>query len=148
MRRSYLIPVAIPAVLAATVTCTGPGKPVAAPPRPKDNQACLHCHSSLRNDSLSKDHERVGQLCVDCHGPSEAHRASHGHGARPDVVFARADVAPFCQKCHDPAKHPQGETKRFIEEWKGRRRPNGREITADSVCTDCHGNHVRHRRGR
>jgi hypothetical protein len=29
----------------------------------------------------------------------------------------------------------------FYKEWLGRTRPNGRAVSADSVCTDCHGTH-------
>ncbi len=29
----------------------------------------------------------------------------------------------------------------FLEKWRGRMRPNGRAVTHDSVCTDCHGTH-------
>jgi hypothetical protein len=29
----------------------------------------------------------------------------------------------------------------FIKSWRGRIRPNGRAVTKDSVCTDCHGTH-------
>ena len=32
--------------------------------------------------------------------------------------------------------------KAFVKEWSGRRRPNGRMVLPDSVCTDCHGNHA------
>ena len=58
--------------------------------------------------------------------------------------------------CSNPTCHPPGgnhdayglqdhkdraKAEAFYKQWLGRTRPNGRAITPDSVCTDCHGTH-------
>ena len=58
--------------------------------------------------------------------------------------------------CSDPSCHKPGPERSvyglkdhrdpaaveaFYKKWSGRMRPNGRAITPDSVCTDCHGTH-------
>jgi len=60
---------------------------------------------------------------------------------KPDVLFGRVEVDPFCEKCHGPHKNPE-EVEAFRERWAGKPRPNGRAVLPDSPCTDCHGKHV------
>ena len=60
---------------------------------------------------------------------------------RPDVIWGRAEMGPFCQQCHP--KHKKGKTyDEFLEKWLGKRRSTGRWVREDSVCLDCHGNHA------
>jgi hypothetical protein len=141
VNRTRLVALALLGLLATTIMCTIPNPP-ANESRSISNEACLECHKSFRDDSLSKTHRRAGERCVDCHGPSEEHLSGRQPQAKPDVTFTRANVKPFCGRCHDPATHPDQAAKRFIEQWKGRKRPNGRSISPQSICTDCHGTHV------
>jgi hypothetical protein len=70
---------------------------------------------------------------------------------KPDLLFGRSEVRNMCSKCHKPGgdrefyghedhKHP-GAVEAFFKKWTGRMRPNGRAVTHNSVCTDCHGTH-------
>jgi len=59
---------------------------------------------------------------------------------KPDILFGRDEVESMCRKCHGDHKNPQV-VQDFREHWLGRSRPNGRTITSDSICTDCHGTH-------
>lgn len=129
------------ALLAVTVMCAAPGKHGGAS-RVGSNEQCVDCHKTFRDEPIARNHARVGQMCVDCHGPSEAHAAGGKEKAKPDVVFARNQVDAHCGGCHDPSEHPQRKAKRFMEQYQDHPGPNGRMITAESVCTDCHGRHI------
>jgi hypothetical protein len=69
----------------------------------------------------------------------------------PDLLFGRSEVRAMCSRCHKPGQgrevfgwqdHPNSAAvEAFFEKWTGRMRPNGRAVTKDSVCTDCHGTH-------
>jgi hypothetical protein len=59
---------------------------------------------------------------------------------KPDRLFGRAEVEDMCRGCHQPHKKPEA-VEAFLSQWAGRTRPNGRAVTAESVCTDCHGTH-------
>jgi hypothetical protein len=129
------------ALLVATAMCAAPGKPVAAP-SPVTSDTCIECHKTFRDEKIVRRHAKEGQTCVDCHGPSKAHATGDKPRSKPDVFFAREKVAEFCGQCHDPSHHPQRKAKQFLDRWQGRPGPNGRMITAQSVCTDCHGKHI------
>lgn len=119
---------------------------VPADQRPVDNSSCLLCHPSLAEEMITKAHAKGGTLCVDCHGLSTAHAAGEGLVDKADLLFGRGEIVPLCQKCHEaPHQHPD-RVDAFIAEWQGRIRPNGRKVSKDSVCTDCHGAH--HERDR
>jgi hypothetical protein len=120
-----------------------PVRPTTQPAaRPVNNSSCLHCHQNLKDELISRVHERrKRQLCIDCHGLSTAHVQAEGEAA-PDHVFTRGEIDAYCSKCHRRPHKSQARIDQFIEEWQGKTRPNGRTVTAASVCTDCHGNHV------
>ena len=107
----------------------------------KDNTTCLVCHIDLEAEDLVAVHLKAGIICANCHGNSETHRSDELNITKPDVLFGRSEIGPFCKSCHP--KHSSGrQYDLFFKEWSGRRRPNGRMILADSICTDCHGHHV------
>lgn len=107
----------------------------------EDNSVCLVCHIDLEAEEMVVAHLDAGIVCANCHGASEEHRSDELNITPPQVLYGRADIGPFCKACHP--KHKTGrQYDIFVKQWLGRRRPNGRMITADSTCTDCHGNHV------
>lgn len=128
-------------LLAGTVMCAAPGKP-AGGSRAAGNEPCVECHTTFRDEPIASIHASMGQMCVDCHGPSKAHAAGGREMARPDVVFTREQVDAHCGGCHDPSRHPERKARRFMEQYEGHPGPNGRIITASSICTDCHGHHI------
>ena len=140
MHKAWLLILVSIALLAATVMCAAPGKRGGS--LATSNDACVECHKTFREEPLARQHAATGQFCVDCHGPSKAHAAGGKEKAKPDVVFARDKVDAHCGQCHDPNHHPERKAKRFLEQWQGHPGPNGRMITANSICTDCHGRHI------
>jgi len=105
------------------------------------NAECLTCHMDFQAELISARHESVGIGCTTCHGPSLAHGDDELNITPPDRLFGRAEIASFCKDCH-PA-HIKGKVyDDFVKKWHSKRRPNGRMILDDSVCTDCHGNHA------
>jgi hypothetical protein len=76
-----------------------------------------------------------------CHGPSLAHGDDELNVTKPDRLFGRAEIDVFCATCHETHTKSQAYDE-FLEKWHSNRRPNGRMILDDSVCTDCHGNHA------
>jgi len=114
----------------------------------EDNESCLVCHADFRKETISAVHEENGVTCADCHGDSEVHSSDEFNIIRPDVLWGRAEMMPFCQQCHPAKDHPQGkEYKAFFAKWQGKRRPNGHWVLKDSVCLDCHGKHAIHQGG-
>jgi len=109
--------------------------------RQKDNSACLVCHLDLENEDLVAVHLKAGIVCAGCHGDSEMHRSDELNVAPPDIVFGANEIVSFCKACHPTHKYEQ-KYQDFMKEWDGRRRPNARLVNTDSLCTDCHGNHV------
>lgn len=110
------------------------------PPLPKDNTYCLGCHVNFEKEDIAANHLKQGITCAHCHGGSVAHMNDEECAAEPDVLFGRAEIEPFCKKCHPTHKDPKAVTK-FLDQWKSKRRPNGRLIGKDAICTDCHGTH-------
>ena len=110
---------------------------------PADNTGCQVCHIDFEEETLSVKHVEAGVGCNDCHGPSEDHSQDELNILYPDYLFGRGEVVSFCKTCHQE-EHPKGKMyELFMKKWLGKYRPNGRMIRADSVCTDCHGNHAR-----
>jgi hypothetical protein len=107
----------------------------------KDNQSCLVCHIDLQDELISSAHLRAGITCMGCHGDSDVHRADEYNIMRPDVIWGRAEMEPFCKQCHKQHMHPE-KVEEFRQQWLDKRRPNGRWVQQESVCTDCHGNHA------
>ena len=109
-------------------------------PRPADNNFCLVCHELLADELITKVHAQQNVLCVDCHGPSTLHMEDEMLMTRPDVLYGRTEVEPLCRHCHGPHKTPT-QVEAFREKWYGRDLPNGRVVSSQSICTDCHGTH-------
>jgi len=120
---------------------------------PNGNNKCYVCHPGLRTEELTTVHLEMGVTCDECHGPTNEHMHDEMLMTKPDLLFGRAEVN---KKSSNPTCHkPGGErivygfedhediaaVKAFHKKWLGRTRPNGRAITSDSVCTDCHGTH-------
>jgi hypothetical protein len=110
------------------------------PPMPKDNSVCLVCHINFETEDIASTHLKNGITCAHCHGISSVHSNDEEAAAKPDVLFGRSEVEPFCKKCHATHKDPKA-VATFLAEWKGKRRPQGRLILSNAVCTDCHGLH-------
>jgi hypothetical protein len=107
----------------------------------QDNSTCLVCHIDLETEDLVAAHLKGGIVCASCHGNSETHRSDELNITKPDMLFGRSEIRAFCKSCH-PTHKSGTQYQAFVKEWSGRRRPNGRMVLADSICTDCHGNHV------
>jgi len=109
----------------------------------EDNQSCMVCHIDFAKELISSVHLENDITCHHCHGDSEVHRADEYNIHRPDVIWGRAEIPRFCGQCHAPEDHPKGKKfQEFFAKWEDKRRPNGRWVAEDSVCTDCHGNHA------
>ena len=78
--------------------------------------------------------------CDSCHGETTHHMHDEMLMTKPDVLIGRAEVKELCRKCHRSHKDT-GTVAAFRKKWEGRRRPNGRVINSESICTDCHGTH-------
>ena len=111
-----------------------------APKMPRDNSACLVCHINFESEEIASTHLKKGTTCAHCHGVSYEHMNDEEAAAEPDILYGRAEVDPSCRKCHQAHKKPDAVAK-FLAEWKGKRRPHGRLILSNAVCTDCHGLH-------
>ncbi|NQT40724.1 MAG: cytochrome c3 family protein [Planctomycetes bacterium] len=107
----------------------------------EDNSSCQVCHADFEHEKISSVHEEGGITCAACHGDSLTHSGDEFNISRPDVIWGRAEIEPFCKQCHLKHKKPE-EVAKFRAEWEDKRRPNGRFVLADSVCTDCHGKHA------
>lgn len=113
---------------------------VRKPPMPKDNSICLVCHINFETEEIALEHLAKGITCARCHGISSEHSNDEEAAAKPDILFGRAEVEAFCKTCHAQHKDSKAVAK-FLAEWKGKRRPHGRLILANAICTDCHGLH-------
>ena len=104
------------------------------------NAACLKCHVGLKDEMIAAVHEEESVACTKCHGPSLSHMQDDTRSAKPDVLFGRSEIKPYCKECHPMHHHPE-KVAAFRAKWLGKRRENGRLITAAAICTDCHGKH-------
>ena len=109
-------------------------------PMPTDNSMCLTCHINFEHEPLVEKHLAKGIVCARCHGVSYDHYNDEDAATKPDVLFGRTQVEPFCRGCHKAHKD-QAKADAFLAEHKGQRLPNGRLIREDAICTDCHGEH-------
>jgi hypothetical protein len=116
------------------------------------NSKCYVCHPDLKTEELTVSHLAMGVTCDECHGLSTEHMHDEMLMTQPDLLFGRSEVRQMCSdpSCHKPgdersvyglADHDIKAVEEFIESWRGRIRPNGRAVTKDSVCSDCHGTH-------
>ncbi|UCE47442.1 MAG: DUF1080 domain-containing protein [Phycisphaerales bacterium] len=119
--------------------------------KPGGNSKCYVCHPALKTEELTTNHLRIGINCDTCHGASTEHMHDEMLMTKPDLLFGRSEVCGMCSSCHTLGEeghvfslqdHNDPEAvKAFLKKWTGRIRPNGRNVSADSVCTDCHGTH-------
>jgi len=107
----------------------------------EDNSSCMVCHIDFQEELIALTHEEQGITCAACHGDSLTHMVYKYNITLPDVIWGRADIDHFCMQCHEKHEDPAA-VEKFRAEWLSKRRPNGRFIMKDSVCTDCHGNHA------
>ena len=120
--------------------------------KPGGNSKCYVCHPDLKTEELTTSHLDMDVTCDECHGLSTEHMHDEMLMTQPDLLFGRSEVRAMCSdpSCHKPGgersiygleDHDSEAVEEFIKEWRGRIRPNGRAVTHDSVCTDCHGTH-------
>ena len=119
--------------------------------KPGGNSKCYVCHPAMKTEELTTVHLGMGITCDQCHGASTEHMHDEMLMTQPDRLFGRSQVRRMCSTCHQPMQgrevfgrddHMDREAvEAFFKNWKGRMRPNGRNITPDAVCTDCHGTH-------
>jgi hypothetical protein len=117
------------------------------------NGKCYVCHPTLKTEDITTDHLEMDITCDACHGPCVEHMHDEMLMTEPDLKFGRAEVNRMCSdpSCHKPGEGRQlyghqdykdpAAVQEFFQKWRGRTRPNGRTVTLDSVCTDCHGTH-------
>lgn len=108
---------------------------------PEDNSLCLLCHANFKDELLVVEHLDEGMSCAYCHGICYEHMDDETSRTKPDFLYGRAQIKPFCEICHEAHANPD-KVQEFLDEWKGEVRPNGRLILAQATCTDCHGEHV------
>jgi hypothetical protein len=119
--------------------------------KPGGNSKCYVCHAAMKAEELTTIHLEMGVTCDRCHGASTEHMHDEMLMTQPDLLFGRSQVCQMCSSCHTLGEeshvyslqdHSDPKAVQvFIEKWTGRMRPNGRNITPDSICTDCHGTH-------
>jgi hypothetical protein len=128
---------------------TDTDSPAITEPQPKapisaattENPECLVCHMDFEHELIAARHAKEGLGCGFCHGPSVAHGGDEMNITPPDRLFGRAEITEFCQDCH-PTHKQSKRYDAFVRKWLDKRRPNGRMVLDDSVCTDCHGKHA------
>jgi hypothetical protein len=64
----------------------------------------------------------------------------------PDILYGRTQVEAMCIQCHEQGHKNPLAIDAFRQKWGGEKRENGRNVTEDSICTDCHGRHTIPRR--
>ncbi len=106
-----------------------------------DNSSCMVCHIDFEEELIARVHLEAGITCMACHGDSLSHRSDEFNITRPDVIWGRAEIEPFCRQCHLQHQHPD-KVEAYRKEHLSRRRENGRYVSVDSPCTDCHGKHA------
>jgi hypothetical protein len=115
-------------------------KPADKKPNSNTNTLCYVCHLDLQTELITTVHLSAAVTCDKCHGPSASHMHDEMLMTKPDILYGRQEVDKMCSRCHQPHKNPDA-VEAFRKEWSGRTRPNGRAVTEESVCTDCHGTH-------
>jgi len=148
--KQYFIAVIIVVAVLAGVSASGPAEESQSE-KPGGNSKCYVCHPAMKTEELTTNHLAMGITCDQCHGASTEHMHDEMLMTQPDRLFGRSQVRKMCSTCHQPGQgrevfgrddHIDREmVDAFFKKWKGRMRPNGRNITPDAVCTDCHGTH-------
>jgi hypothetical protein len=142
---AMLAGVTLAALLAADRFFVPPRTADAAEPKDDqeaDNSMCYVCHLTLQTEEITTIHQGKGYGCTKCHGVSADHMHDEMLMTTPDLLYGRREVDAMCGECHqDPHKGEADKVRDFLEKWRGKERPNGRAITEQSICTDCHGTH-------
>jgi len=108
----------------------------------KSNDLCYVCHFDMITEDITNIHLKRNIVCTDCHGTSRHHMHDEMLMTKPDRLFGRSEVDALCMHCHKNHRHHNAaKMKVFLDKWLGKDRPNGRVISHDSICTDCHGTH-------
>jgi len=113
---------------------------------PKNNMLCLVCHVNFAENDTITDHISEGITCAHCHGKSMDHMNDESMMTPPDILYGRNEVERLCIQCHRQPHKDQQAINAFLQKWDGQKRENGRNVTEDSICTDCHGRHTIPRR--
>lgn len=109
---------------------------------PSSNSLCLVCHVNFaENDSIA-GHISQGITCAHCHGRSVEHMNDESMMTPPDILYGRIEVQAACEQCHQQSHKNPNAVEAFRKKWAGEKRENGRNVTEDSICTDCHGRHT------
>lgn len=136
-----LILIIVTSCLQSTTSISLPG----SQDLPNNNGLCMVCHLDFEEDPIATDHLQRGITCAHCHGKSVAHMHDETMMTSPDILYGRTEVESMCGHCHRSHKDKRA-VENFRAEWLGKKRENGRNITAESTCTDCHGLHTISRR--
>jgi hypothetical protein len=113
---------------------------------PKNNMLCFVCHVNFAENDAIADHISEGITCAHCHGKSIDHMNDESMMTPPDILYGRNEVEGLCIQCHHQPHKDQQAIDFFLQKWDGQKRENGRNVTEDSICTDCHGRHTIPRR--
>jgi hypothetical protein len=100
------------------------------------NQSCFVCHDNYRTEPMAVWHAKESVGCIDCHGPSLAHRNDEDNITPPDKMYPLAEIDKSCADCHDTHDAP---AKEVIARWQ--ERCPGKTDLSEIACTDCHGYH-------
>ncbi len=111
-------------------------RPISSPVDPADlvpidgdlPGGCVTCHVDVSDELEGSAHLAEDIGCVECHGPSDAHVRDENNEAKPDQVFARADVDRLCSECHRCSR-------------PGASEPAAQPPANRKVCIDCHKAH-------
>ena len=107
-----------------------------------DNSLCLVCHVNFAENDSVANHISQGITCAHCHGRSVEHMNDESMMTRPDILYGRSEVQAMCEQCHQQSHKNPKAVEVFLDKWAGQKRENGRNVTEDSICTDCHGRHT------
>ena len=107
-----------------------------------DNSLCLVCHVNFAENDSVANHISQGITCAHCHGKSVEHMNDESMMTPPDILHGRSEVRATCKQCHQQSHKNPKAVEVFRNKWAGQKRENGRNITEDSICTDCHGRHT------
>jgi formate-dependent nitrite reductase cytochrome c552 subunit len=111
-----------------------------------DNSLCLVCHVNFAEDDSVANHISQGVTCAHCHGGSVEHMNDESLMTPPDILYGRSEVQTMCEQCHEQSHKNPKAVEVFRNKWAGQKRENGRNITEEAICTDCHGRHTVPRR--
>ena len=107
-----------------------------------NNSLCLVCHVNFAESDSITNHISQGITCAHCHGWSIEHMNDESMMMPPDILYGRSEVQATCKQCHQQSHKNPKAVEVFRNKWAGQKRENGRNVTEDSICTDCHGRHT------